>query len=106
MPTLSLRTSTSLSFLTPRFKLKPIQKQEHSYYLDYQNVRAKYVEAVLGDGKDPATGIIDWGEFFSGFFLLLLSFSTQKNSLSPFSSLSFSLKITFHRPGPEKPRGH
>lgn len=35
---------------------------EHSYYLDYQNLRPKHVEAVLGDGKDPSTGIIDWGQ--------------------------------------------
>lgn len=35
---------------------------EHSYYLDYQNLRANHVAAVLGDGKDPSTGIIDWGQ--------------------------------------------
>ena len=35
---------------------------EHSYYLDYQNLRPKHVSAVLGDGKDPSTGIVDWGQ--------------------------------------------
>ena len=114
---LSRNLSTSSSDLVfsffPRF-LENFQRplffpslQEHSYYLDYKNLRMKYVEAVLGDGKDPATGIVDWGKrekkggnvFSSSSSSSIVS--TQKQ-LTP----SFFLRLSFfHRSGPEKPRG-
>ena len=89
--------SCSLSHF-PCLCSKPKQKktkkqQEHSNYLDYQNVRAKHVEAVLGDGKDPATGIIDWGKGFFLFRVCSPSFSMKRKKNSFFSPVSLSASL-------------